>query len=276
MKPALALLAVLLGGCLGEEAPVVAIGTTTSVQDSGLLDATLLPAFERDTGIRARAVVGGTGEILEKAKRGDVDVLLTHSPERERRLVEEGWAVSREPVMTNRFVLVGPADDTADVRSAPNASEALLRIREREATFASRGDKSGTHDKELSLWRDAELDPRSFDRAWYKETGSPQGQTLLFADERRAYTLVDEATLRQHHANGLARSLVVLHEGDPRLVNEYAVSRLDASALPPGVRADLGARFADWLVSPAGQASIAAYHVDGAPAFAPVREEAST
>ncbi|HEX2021492.1 MAG TPA: substrate-binding domain-containing protein [Candidatus Thermoplasmatota archaeon] len=264
---AILLATALASGCLGggDEDRVV-VGTTTTVQDSGLLDV-LVAAFERDTGIRARAVVGGSGEIVEKARRGDVDVLLTHSPERERALVEEGVALSRTVVMRNRFVLAGPDADPAGLRGAANASDALARVHANASLFASRGDGSGTHDKEVALWRAAGLDPASLGRAWYKETGSGQAPTLLFADERGAYALADEATLLQLRAAGRVAGLVDLGVRDPALVNEYAVTRLVGAA-----RADLADAFASWLAGPQGQAAVASHRAGGSQVFSPAAE----
>lgn len=277
LLPLASALAALLAGCVApgpgaaeRDGPV--IGTTTTTQDTGLLDV-LLPAFERDTGFHPKAVVGGAGEIHEKGKRGDVDVLLTHSPARERGLVEEGWASARRPVMFNRFALAGPAEDPAGVRAAQDVLEALRRIQDNRGLFASRGDKSGTHEKELALWAAAGLDPARFDASWYKETGAPQGQTLLYASERGAYLLVDQGTLRQFHALGKARDVVDLHHEGDSMRNQYAVVLLDATRVP-GIEHGLAQAFADWLTGPRGQAVIAAYEVDGVPLFTPNAGEA--
>lgn len=271
LRPAAALLALLLAaGCLAapvEEGPTLVLGSTTSTQDSGLLDA-LLPAYEAASGVRVRAVVGGTGEVVEKARRGDVDVLLTHSPQREEALVAAGDALSRREVMSNRFALVGAEGDPADVAGASSAAEALRRVHDDGSLFASRGDRSGTHDKELSLWRAAGLDPATFPPAWYKETGAGQAQTLLYAAERGAYALTDEATLAQLQGQGRAESLRVLFGDDPALRNQYAVTLLNATRLP-SVHAGLATAFADWLTGPEGQAAIAAYRVGGRQVFTP-------
>lgn len=265
--PAVLLAAGALAGCAGgDEGPLV-LGTTTTTQDSGLLDA-LLPAFERASGLRVKAVVGGTGEIHEKGKRGDVDVLLTHSPERERALVADGWALERRPVAFSLFAVAGPADDPAGARRATDAPDALARIRANASPFASRGDQSGTHEKELALWRAAGLDPTGFDRAWYKETGAGQAQTLLYAAERGAYLLVDWGTLLQLHAAGKAAAIVDLHHDDPTLRNQYAVTLLDP-ARAPGVRAGEARALADWLSGPEGQAAFASFAIAGERPFTP-------
>ena len=271
------LVAVVSAGCAGigpsEREPMLTLGTTTTTQDSGLLD-TLLPAFTEATGIRVRAVVGGTGDTLAKAARGDVDVVLSHSRADEEALVAAGHAEKRQPVMYNRFLLVGPADDPAGALGAENASAALAGIRDAHALFASRGDRSGTHARELALWRAAGSEPAAFERAWYKETGAGQAQTLLYADEVGAYALTDEATWVFLRANGRLRHLDVVYEDDSvALRNEYAVLVLDA-ARHPAAREELGARFADWLASDAGARAIALHRVEGAQLFFPVEARA--
>ncbi|HLE47621.1 MAG TPA: substrate-binding domain-containing protein [Candidatus Thermoplasmatota archaeon] len=259
--------AVSLAACLGDGA-ILTIGSTSTTQDSGILDA-LLPAFEKGTGVRARAAVGGTGQIIEAARRGDVDVLFTHSPAREHALVDEGWAVTRQPVMFNRFVIAGPASDPAHVASAENAPDAFGRIHDNRSTFVSRGDTSGTHDKELGVWRSAGLDPASFDPGWYKETGAGQGQTLTTAAEFGAYLLVDEATLRQSHEHGRGTDLGILFSNDDALHNQYAVTQLNAARLPRGIDVERADRFADWITGMDGQAAIASFKVGDIPAFTP-------
>lgn len=265
MRAALVLVVVLGVGCVGGGDALV-VGTTTTVQDSGLLDV-LLAAFTDASGIAAKAVVGGTGEMHEKGKRGDVDVLLTHSPEREARLLEEGWTLRRTPVFRDRFVVAGPPEDPVGVRGAQDATDAFRRIHAGAHLFASRGDASGTHERELSLWREAGLDPSAFDASWYKETGAGQAQTLLFADERGAYLLVDEAALLQMRAAGKASGVVGLLRDGPGLENEYAVSELDPARVP-GIRADLARGFAEWLAGP-GQHVVAAHRIGGATPFEP-------
>lgn len=267
---ALAPLAV-LAGCVGDPTALV-IGTTTTTQDSGLLDA-LLPAFERAESLRARAVVGGTGEIIEKAKRGDVDVLLTHSPGRERSLLDAGIAATRRPVMFNRFAIVGETRDVAGVAGAGNASDAFARIHANRSTFVSRGDLSGTHDKELAIWKSATLDPTRFDHAWYKETGTGQGATLMVASELKAYLLVDEATLLRFHARGKAGNLGVLLVEDPVLRNQYAVTELEPARVPGPIQADAASRFATWITGPDGQAVIRSFEIGGRGVFVPNDDE---
>jgi tungstate transport system substrate-binding protein len=267
MKPLAALVGLLsLAGCLVAPADALTVGTTTTTQDTGLLEV-LFPAFERETGLIARAVVGGTGEIVEKGRHGDVDVLFTHSPARERALVADGTALRRDPVMFNRFVVVGALPDPAGVRDATTALDALRRIHDNRSTFFSRGDGSGTHDKEMAVWKSGGLDPAAFDHGWYKETGTGQGATLTAAAEFGAYMLVDEGTLLQFHEEGRATRLVVLHEGDPVLRNQYAVTQLDPTAIPVPIQSERAARFAAWLAGPAGQSVIRSFRIGGRPVF---------
>lgn len=251
-----------LAGCLGAgDAAVLTVGTTTSVRDSGLLDP-LLDAYRADTGTRARAIVAGSGEVLEMARRGDVDVVLSHAPAQEAALVEDGVALAREPVMWNRFLLVGPADDPARAREAGDAAGAFARIADAHATFASRGDGSGTHEKEREAWALAGDVPDPRTDSWYKETGHGQAGTLRYANEKGAYALTDEATWRVLHANGvLPRLDVVLHD-DALLVNAYHV-------LPVTDTADARA-FSAWLTGPDGAAAVRAHAgPDGEPLFTP-------
>ncbi len=271
---ALALVALLLlvPGCAAPAQPTLILGTTTTTQDSGLLDV-LLPAFENDTGIHAKAVVAGSGEILAKAARGDVDVLLAHSRAAELQLVAAGDGTARRPVMFNRFLLVGPTEDPAGIASAPNASLALQRVHENASPFASRADKSGTDVKEKSLWASAGLNASTFPASWYKQTGSGQSQTLLLADQTGAYALSDEATWANMRAHGQLGHLAILFQNDPAaLRNPYGVTPVNATR-HPGVHQDLAQRFADWITGPRGQAVVAAYRVGGAQVFFPDADE---
>lgn len=267
-------IALALAGCLGAASEdFLFLGTTTSVQDSGLLDA-LLPAFESETGIAVRPVAYGTGQVIEKAKKGDVDVLLTHSPARELALLEEGFLARRVPVFYNRFALVGPEGDPANVSGAATASEALERIHATRSPFASRADQSGTHDKELALWAGAGLDPATFESAWYKETGTGMGATLVYAAEADAYALTDEATLLKFHSEGKASSLRFLRVDDPPLRNQYSVGLIDPARAPAPIRTEAAQSFAGWLSGPRGQAIAGAYEVAGEPLFRPNAGEA--
>src|SRR3990172_8533649 len=213
----LAFIVLLLGAaCGGSDELILATGTT--LQDSGLLDA-LVPAFEEESGYKVRAIAVGTGLALEMGRQGNADVLLVHAPEAEETFVAEGYGVNRRLVMHNDFVIVGPADDPAGVRGAPAALRAIARA---EASFVSRGDDSGTHMLELSLWEELGSDPAG--ESWYEESGQGMGATLQIADQRDAYTISDRATytvLRE------TLDLVVLYEGDPRLLNVYHVIQVN-------------------------------------------------
>lgn len=258
----LALLAA-AGGAAAQSRTVV-LATTTSTQDSGLLDV-LVPAFERQTGYAVKTIAVGTGQALALAARGEADVALAHAPALERRYVQEGKLLNRRLVMANDFVLVGPPEDPAGVRGARGAGAALRRIAAARARFVSRGDGSGTHQLELGLWKAAGVTPAG---DWYVESGQGMGPTLGIADDRRAYTLTDRATLLAFQRRvGLA----ILLEGDRPLVNLYAVLEVNP-ANGPRVNAAGGKAFADFLVSPAAQAVIRTFGVDryGQPLFLPV------
>lgn len=232
---------------------VVILSTTTSTVDSGLLDV-LVPLFEARTGYTVKLIGVGTGQALALAARGEADVTLAHAPELERRYVVEGRLRHRRPVMTNDFVLVGPADDPAGVRGVAGVVDALRRIADRRARFVSRGDQSGTHVLERRLWRQAGREPGG---PWYIESGQGMGATLGLASERRAYSLTDRATLL---ALAPRLSLAVLGDGDPALLNHYAV--LEANpASGPRVNAAGGRAFADFLVSPEAQTAIGSFGV---------------
>ena len=225
----------------------VLLATTTSTRDAGLLDS-LLPVFEKQTGYRVKVIAVGSGQALELGRRGDADVVLSHAPEAERALVDSGYFVRRRLVMHNEFVIVGPPDDPAGLRGMRSAALALRRIDSLGAPFISRGDRSGTQQRELLLWHDAGV-PVPPDGAWYMESGQGMGQTLQMADEKRAYTLSDIATyLAWRDRVGL----VPLVQGDPALYNVYHVLELNPRNAP---RINLagGRALADFFVAPATQ-----------------------
>ncbi len=254
------LLVLQAGGCGGVDRRVVTLGIPTTIQDSGLLEA-LLPEFERaHPGYRLRSVAAGSGELLALGARGDVDVLLAHAPAAEERFMAEGHGSLRRRVMENDFVIVGPAADPAGVRGMTDAAAALARIAAAGATFISRGDESGTHQKERAL-REAGSVPAG--GAGYREAGQGMGQVLRAASELGAYTLCDRATFT--NLQGALR-LDVLVEGDPRLLNVYSVIVVDRAREPQAARA-----IADWLTSETGRRVIGAYGVErfGAPLFRP-------
>ena len=241
----------------------VVLATTTSLQDTGLLDS-LLPVFERETGFRVRAVAVGSGQALKLGERGDADVIVAHSPAAEAEFMRAGFATRRLVVAWNYFALVGPRDDPARIASAPSAVDALRRIAASGSRFASRGDSSGTHVRELTLWQRAGGRP-----VWpgYIETGQGMAATLLVADERHAYTLCDRATLGalQRHVD-----LVALRGEEPTLINVYHVIEV-APAGHRGLNTEGARAFADWITSPRGQDLLAGFAPGGAPLFVAAR-----
>lgn len=240
----------------------VILATTTSTQDSGLLDV-LVPLFERQTGYRVKPIAVGTGQALALGARGEADVLLVHAPEAERAWMAEGNGTARLLVMHNDFVLLGPRDDPAQVRSAASAEDAFGRIARAAALFVSRGDDSGTHRLEQSLWRAADQDPRG--RSWYQEAGQGMGTTLTIADEKRAYTLSDRGT---YLARQRTLQLAVLLEGARSLLNPYHVMPVNSRKFPKANAAG-GEAFAAFLVSREAQTVIASFGADkfGQPLF---------
>lgn len=216
---------VLLTGCAGQvetdsrekiKVTSVILATTTSTQDTGLLDA-LIPAFEKSYPYRIKTIAVGSGEALALGAKGEADVLLVHSPKAEEEFVAAGNSASRKPVMHNRFLLVGPEGDPAKAGAESSAGLAFKDVAEAKATFVSRGDESGTHKKELSLWEKASIEPAG---AWYIESGQGMGETLRIADEKGAYTLTDEGT---YLAAKESLSLAVVQSGDSGLTNPYSV-----------------------------------------------------
>ena len=242
----------------------ITVASTTSTEQSGLFKQ-LLPAFEKKTGIRVRVVAVGTGQALDLARRGDADVAFVHDEAAEAKFVAEGYGVRRFEVMYNDFILVGPKSDPAKVNGGRDIVAALKRIDAAKAPFASRGDKSGTHAAELRLWKDAAVDPASGKGTWYRETGSGMGPTLNTAAAMNAYALTDRGTWLSFRNRG---ELVVAVEGDRRLFNQYGVMLVNP-AKHPHVKRELGQQFVDWLVSPAGQQTIADYKINGEQLFFP-------
>ncbi|WP_066375242.1 substrate-binding domain-containing protein [Herbidospora mongoliensis] len=220
------------------------LATTTSTQDSGLLDE-LLPVFTRDSGWQVKTLAVGSGQAIELGRRGEADALLVHSPAAETEFVAEGSVGSRRLVMHNDFVLIGPKADPAEVQGTSSA-EAMKKIAAAEAVFISRGDESGTHAKEKGLWSKAGVTP---DGSWYQSTGQGMGETLRVASEKAGYTLSDRAT---YLAQRGTLALDVLSEGDPGLLNVYHVIEMTKKA-GDLVRPDGAKAFADWIVGPSAQ-----------------------
>jgi tungstate transport system substrate-binding protein len=246
---------------VGEQRSFLTLATTTSTQDSGLLD-TLLPPFTAETGIEVRVVAAGTGRALEIGKSGDADVVLVHDRASEDAFVAAGHARARRDVMYNDFLVVGPAADPARVRGR-DVARAFAAIADARAPFVSRGDDSGTHKAERRFWEAAGRDPLPGSGAWYLEAGGGMAATLSMTAEKNAYTLTDRATWL---AMPEKRELAELVSGDAKLRNNYGVIVV-SSAQHPGVKEELGERFAAWLTGPRGRAAIAAFRIDGEHVF---------
>jgi tungstate transport system substrate-binding protein len=238
------------------------LATTTSTYDSGLLDY-ILPGFEATYHAEVDVISVGTGQALALGESGDADVLLVHARAREDAFVEAGHGLIRYDVMYNDFVIVGPADDPAGIRGMTVATDALLQIANAGEEFVSRGDDSGTHTKERSIWAAAELEPAG---NWYLSAGQGMGAVLTIADELQAYTLSDRATYLARKVEGL--TLDVLVEGDPILFNPYGVIPVNP-AEHPNVNAELAQAFAHWITSLPTQDLIASYEVNGSQLFTP-------
>ena len=251
--------------CADGPSPVV-LASTTSTYDSGLLD-TLVARFREARPDRpVRVIVAGSGETLELARRGDADIVIVHAPAAEERFMAAGHVTERALLMRNDFLLVGPPGDPAGIGGMTDPASALARIAESGATFVSRGDSSGTHERELALWREAGAGPA---RPWYVESGQGQGTSLQIASERRAYTLTDRATFVILRG---VLDLVPLVEGHPGLLNVYSVILPTAAARPAEARV-----LADWLLSAEGQRAIGEYRLGGGGErlFAPAAEPAA-
>jgi tungstate transport system substrate-binding protein len=246
------------------QSTTVILSTTTSTEDSGLLDV-LVPLFEKKTDLTVKTISVGTGQALALAARGEADVALVHAPSLERKYVEKGKMQNRRLVMYNDFVIIGPEDDTAKIKGVPKAVDALKRIAETQSRFVSRGDKSGTHLLELGLWKQAGITPTG---AWYIESGQGMGQTLGIANDRRAYTITDRGTWLAFQKR---ISLPILVEKDKPLLNIYSVMEVNP-ANGPRVNVAGGKAFADFMVAPDTQAVIKTFGVDkyGQPLFVPI------
>ncbi len=257
------LLAMFPAPAAAQRAPVI-LSTTTSTQDSGLLDL-LIPLFERRTGYTVKTIAVGTGQALALAARGEADVVLAHAPALEKKYVADGKMLDRRLVMYNDFVLIGPADDPAKIKGMTKAAAAMKAIAATGSRFVSRGDNSGTHVLEKSLWRLAGVEPQG---AWYIEAGQGMGATLGIADDRKAYTVTDRGTLLAFQKRV---RLPILLEGDKPLLNIYSVMQVNPSN-GPKVNTAGGAAFADFMVSADVQQVIKTFGVDkyGQPLFVPV------
>ena len=278
MRKTIILLSILLllaaaVGCGPKEPEVLRLATTTSTADSGLLDA-ILPAFEEANNARVDVVAVGTGQAIELGEAGDADVILVHARAREDAFVAEGHGTERHDVMYNDFVIVGPTDDPAGVAGMSSAAEALAAIAAAGAPFASRGDDSGTHTKEMSLWEAAGVTPDPAG-GWYNSLGQGMGETLTFANEAGAYTMTDRGTFLSMRDN--LPNLVVVVGGesivdnaDPKLLNPYGVIPVNPEK-SEAINAELARKFAEWLISPEVQTMIGEFGVEtfGQPLFYP-------
>jgi tungstate transport system substrate-binding protein len=242
----------------------ITVASTTSTENSGLFSY-LLPLFQRDTGIEVRVVAVGTGQAIALAQRGDADVLFVHHKPSEEQFVAEGFGVARFDVMYNDFVVVGPRADHAGVHGMTNVAVALTQIAAKHALFVSRGDDSGTHKLELTLWQAAGVDVAAASGTWYRAAGAGMGATLNTASGLDAYSLTDRGTWISFKNRG---HLAILIEGDSRLFNQYGVMLVNPKK-HPHVKAMDGQTFINWLLSDKGQQAIAAFRIEGEQAFFP-------
>jgi len=258
-----ALLALVMGPAAAEP-PSIVVQSTTSTQASGLFD-DLLPRFTRARGIEVKVVAVGTGQALANARAGNGDVVLVHAPQFEQEFVASGDGIERLPLMRNEFVIVGPAGDPAQASTAANAAEALQRIADAHALFASRGDESGTHVRELELWQAAGFIPDAARDPWYRDTGSGMLPTLMVALELDGYTLIDQATWDTATERGTHR---IVCAGDPALVNHYSLILVNP-VKHPQVQAAAARTFVAWMRGAEGQAAIANFKPHGHQLFFP-------
>jgi tungstate transport system substrate-binding protein len=241
----------------------ITVASTTSTEQSGLFGH-ILPLFEKKTGVKVHVVALGTGQALDLARRGDADVVFVHARADEEKFLAEGHGVKRFPVMYNDFVLVGPKSDPAKIRGEDTLA-AFRRIKAAQASFVSRGDRSGTHQAELALWKAAGVDIDNAKGPWYRDTGQGMGPALNTASSMNAYILTDRGTWLAFKNRG---DLTILVEGDKRLFNQYGVMLVNPDK-HPSVKKDLGQMFVDWVISPEGQQAIADYKINGEQLFFP-------
>ncbi len=242
----------------------IILATTTSTQDSGLLDV-LIPIFENQTGYFVKTIAVGSGQAMAMGQKGEADVLLVHSPDAEKKFIEEGYGVNRRLVMHNDFIIIGPPSDPAKIKGVKSSADALKKIAQTNSLFMSRGDNSGTHAKEKTLWKKAGIIPVG--QKWYQETGLGMGQTLSVTSEKKGYTLADRGTYLATKKN---LGLEILVEGDASLLNIYHVIEVN-SAKWPKINAEGAKAFANFMVANKTQKIIKTFGVDkfGSPLFFP-------
>ena len=259
-------LALLVLGCapIAAAQKFITVASTTSTEQSGLFKH-MLPVFEKKTGIQVRVVALGTGQALDMARRGDADVVFVHARSAEEKFIAEGYGVKRLPVMYNDFVLIGPKSDPAKVAGGKDILEALRKIKNANAPFVSRGDRSGTHMAEIALWKQGGIDIANEKEPWYRDTGQGMGPALNSASSMNAYILADRGTWISFKNRG---DLAVLVESDKRLFNQYGVILVNPEK-HKHVKKELGQAFIDWVISPEGQKTIANYKISGQQLFFP-------
>ena len=241
----------------------IVVASTTSTQDSGLFGH-ILPLFKEKTGIDVKVIAQGTGQALDTARRGDADVVFVHAKAQEEKFVSEGNGVKRSPVMYNDFIIVGPKSDPAGIKGK-DVVTALKTIKDKQANFISRGDRSGTHSAELNLWKEAGIDIAKDKGPWYREIGQGMGAALNMASAGNNYVLTDRGTWLSFKNKG---NLAIVVEGDKKLFNQYGVILVNPQK-HPSVKKELGQQFIDWLTSPEGQRAIAEYKIEGQQLFFP-------
>ena len=261
---AIALSAIIVARPAYAEDKSIVVASTTSTQDSGLFEY-LLPIFKQKTGITVKVLAQGTGQALDTARRGDADVVFVHAKSAEEKFLAEGEGVKRFPVMYNDFVLIGPKDDPAGVKGMNDVAKAFQTIKDKQACFVSRGDRSGTHIAELNLWKASNIDIEKDNGPWYKSIGQGMGAALSFANASNCDVFSDRGTWIHFKNKG---DLEILVEGDKRMFNQYGVMLVNP-AKHPDVKKELGQQFIDWLVSADGQQTIANYKIDCEQLFYP-------
>lgn len=251
-------------GAIAQDDRSIIVQSTTSTANSGLYDY-LLPIFQDLTGIRVNVVAVGTGQAIRNAQNCDGDVLLVHAKAAEDAFIASGFGTIRFDLMYNDFVVVGPVSDPARINGMSDVQDAFVKIAEAGALFASRGDDSGTHKAEISLWRETDIDPSASSGDWYRETGSGMGATLNAGIGMGAYVMVDRATWVSFENK---QDFGILLEGDADLLNQYGVVPVNPEKCP-NIDAIAATIFVDWLLSKAGQVAIAAFRVDDQQLFFP-------